>query len=106
MTTFLFSYRTPADYRPGRPGAVDAWNTFFQALGTDLVDPGNPVFESTTLGTCGGDAVRLGGFSLVTADDLDAAVVMAKACPVVEQGGGVEVGVITEISVDGRLRAS
>jgi hypothetical protein len=103
MTTFLYSYRMPVNYTPGRPGAVEAWTTFFEGLGSHLVDPGNPVFESTTLGTCGTDAVRFGGFSLVTADDLETAVTMAKGCPVLEAGGGVEIGVITEIYRDNRL---
>jgi hypothetical protein len=99
MMTFLFSYRSPADYQP-RPDTRDAWSSFFEGMGTNLVDRGNPVFESTTLGTCESDTVRLGGYSLVTADDLDAAVAIAKACPFLSQGGGVEIGVITEIYRD------
>ena len=105
MTTFLFSYRMPVDYTPGRPGAAEAWTTYFESLGPNLADPGNPVFTSTALGACTGDSVRLGGFSLITADDLETAVTMAKDCPVLQSGGGVEVGVITEIYRDGRLVA-
>ena len=66
-------------------------------MGANLADPGNPVVESTRLGTCESGMGRLGGYSLVTADGLDAAVAMAKACPFIWQGGGVEIGVITEI---------
>ncbi|HEY7947277.1 MAG TPA: hypothetical protein VID75_06355 [Acidimicrobiales bacterium] len=105
MTTFLFSYRMPLDYTPGRPGAPEAWKAFFDSLGPDLVDPGNPVFESTGLGTSSDDATRLGGYSLVSADDLESAVTMAKGCPALEAGGGVEVGLITEIFSDKRLAA-
>ena len=105
MTTFLFSYRMPVDYKPGRSGAMEAWGTFFESIGPDLVDPGNPVFESSALGTCDTDRVRLGGFSLVTAEDLGAAVTLAKTCPILAEGGGVEIGLITEIYHDKRLVA-
>jgi hypothetical protein len=103
MTTYLFSYRMPSDYTPGDPDAAKAWGSFFEGIGSNLVDVGNPTFESTSLGTCGSSTTHLGGFSLVTADDLEAAVAMAKASPAVANGGGVEVGVITEIYRDRRL---
>jgi hypothetical protein len=102
MTTFLFSYRMPTDYTPGNPDAAKAWGSFFEGIGSQLVDVGNPTFESTSLGTCDSSTTHLGGFSLVTADDLEAAVAMAKASPAVANGGGVEVGVITEIYPDKR----
>jgi hypothetical protein len=103
MTKFLYSYRMPVDYQPRRPEAVEAWRMFFDSLGPNLVDPGNPVFESSALGITGTGSARLGGYSLLTADDLDAAVAMAKGCPTLGEGGGVEVGVLTEVFRDGRL---
>jgi hypothetical protein len=105
MTTYLFSYRMPADYTPGRPGIHEAWQSFFEGIGSSLVDPGNPTFESTELGTCESATTRLGGFSLVTADDFEAAVAIAKACPALAEGGGVEVGAVTEIYPSNRLIA-
>ncbi|HEV3131476.1 MAG TPA: hypothetical protein VGY51_05890 [Acidimicrobiales bacterium] len=105
MTKFLYSYRMAVNYQPGRPQAVEAWRAFFESLGANLVDPGNPVFESGALGITGNGSVRLGGYSLLTADDLDAAVAMAKGCPALGEGGGVEVGVLTEVYRDGRLTA-
>lgn len=94
MTTYLFTYRAPLGYQGG-PDALDAWNAFFEGLGDHLVDAGNPVFERSTLGNCGADIAPLGGYSLIRADDLPSAVELAKSCPILEQGGGVEVGVIT-----------
>jgi hypothetical protein len=35
---------------------------------------------------------RIGGYLAVTADDLDAALAVAKGCPSVGLGGGIEVG--------------
>lgn len=52
---------------------------------------GNPVFERITVGSSPGETV-LGGYSLITAEDLEAAVALAKGCPILERGGAVEVG--------------
>ncbi len=95
MTTFLFTYRMPRNYRPGRPEAMAAWNAWFEGMGDHVADRGNPVFESSTLGKCGADT-GLGGYSLITADDLEAALTLAKGCPALAEDAGVEVGVITE----------
>ena len=46
--------------------AIEAW---FKQLGSQLVDPGNPVFERTPVGTCG-TPLPLDGYTLVTASDL------------------------------------
>jgi hypothetical protein len=97
MSTFLFSYRMPIGYTPGEPGVVDVWNAWFEGLGASVVTRGNPVFESTSLGDCGA-GTTLGGYSIVTADDLEAAVAMAKRCPALRNAhAGIEVGVITEL---------
>lgn len=105
MTMYLFSYRMPTDYKPGNPDAAKAWGSFFEGIGSDLVDPGNPTFEATSLGDCESATTHLGGFSLVSAEDLEEAMAIAKACPAVANGGGVEVGVVTEIYPDRRLIA-
>jgi hypothetical protein len=44
-----------------------------------------------------GPSTRLGGYSIVTADDLDAALSLAKSCPSIERGGGVEVGLLADL---------
>jgi hypothetical protein len=99
MATYLFSYRLPADYTPGDPDPdqLEAWTAWFETMGSSVVDRGNPIFASTTLGTAGADT-KLGGYSLVSADDLEAAAALAKGCPVLGyEGGAVEVGEITVI---------
>jgi YCII-related domain len=98
MATFLLSYRMPRDYAHGRPGVAETWQAWFAGLGTSLAERGNPTFESAALGECG-PGTKLGGFSLITADDLESAIALAKSCPAVQSGaGGVEVGVIPEPS--------
>jgi hypothetical protein len=37
----------------------------------------------------------LGGYTLITADSLDAAVALAEGHPLITRGGGVEVGELT-----------
>jgi hypothetical protein len=78
----------------GSADAMAAWNAWFQRLGPNLVDRGNPVFDRTALGNCGGDTV-LGGYTLVNAENLDEAITLARTCPVLLEGGGVEVGELT-----------
>ncbi len=40
----------------------------------------------------------LGGYTLVTADNLDAAVALTDRCPAPDYGGGVEVGALLELN--------
>jgi hypothetical protein len=70
------------------------WEAWFQKLGASVLDRGNPVFDGTTVGDTGPTTV-LGGYTLISADDLEAAVALAKGSPVIRHGGGVEVGEIT-----------
>jgi hypothetical protein len=99
MTTYLLAYRTPQGYTPGGDDATAAWNTFFEGIKDHVVDPGNPVFSRTSLGDCGVGVNPLGGYSVVEADDLEAAATLAKDCPVLAIGGGVEVGEITNLDI-------
>jgi hypothetical protein len=96
MAEFIFTYRTPADYTPGTPDGIAAWNAWFQGMGSQLRDLGKPVFNRATAGDSA-DGARLGGYSLVTAENLDEALTLAKGCPIVAAGGGVEVGELADL---------
>jgi hypothetical protein len=95
MNTYLLVYRHPENYT-GTADTAAAWKTWFKQLGSQLVDPGNPVFERTSVGMCG-TPLPLDGYTLVTASDLAEAVELAKGCPIIKAGGGVEVGLLTPI---------
>ncbi len=97
MTTYLFCYRMPASYQPGNPDVAKKWGEWFAGMGDALIDRGNPVFESSTLGQADG-TTQLGGYSLVRAETLDAALALAAGCPVPSSGCGVEVGVLTPLA--------
>lgn len=93
MSTFVFAYRAP-EGATGSPDGIAEWRAWFEELGAAVADRGNPVFERSALGNCGTGTV-LGGYSLITADDLEAAVTLAKGSPALAHGGGVEVGALT-----------
>ena len=99
MPTYVFSYRNSKGHDAmARPEDLAAWGTFLNnVIAPSVVDPGFPVFEpATVLGTAG-EATQLGGYSIVTADDLETAVCMAKHCPTLSSGGGVEVGLLATL---------
>jgi hypothetical protein len=66
-----------------------AWNAWFQGLGDSVVDIGNPFGASSAVN--GGGTSGLTGYSIISADGLDAAVGSASSCPIIEGGGSVEV---------------
>ena len=99
MSTFIFSYRAPGEYVAFQPDTVGAWMAWFGSFGPDLVEAGQPVGEARQIGDCGADS-RLGGFTVVTADDLDAAVELAEGCPGLQHGFGVEIGALVPVGGD------
>lgn len=79
-----------------------AWGAWFGSLGDAVVDGGNPTGPSQTLAsdgstTVGGGANPISGYSLINATDLDAAVSLAKGCPVLASGGTIEVAETIEM---------
>lgn len=96
MTLYVIVNRVPEDYR-GAPESTAAWNAWFDELGESLVDRGNPVFTRESLGGCGAGSV-LGGYTVVSAPDLEAAVALARDCPALKIGGGVEVGELLRLN--------
>ena len=89
MSTYLFTFRAPADYAPSA-STFDAWATWQRQLGARLKDRGNPGFAAATVGASVA-GTTLGGYSLIRAGDLDAAVALARGCPLLPHGGAVEI---------------
>jgi YCII-related domain len=96
MPTYLFTYRAPKDYT-GSAAAHDAWSAWYQRLGANLRDRGNPCFKAGTVGACDSETTSLGGYSLIRARDLQQAIALAEGCPAVQDAGGVEVGEVTNL---------
>jgi len=96
MANYLFAYSGGgmAQTDSEREAAMAAWGAWFAGLGPAIVDAGNPFGPSASVGSAGATgaaATGLTGYSILTADSLDAAAELAKGCPVFASGGKVDV---------------
>ena len=91
MGKYVFTYSggSMAETDAERETAMAAWGAWFERLGPAVLDIGNPFAGSTAVGA--GAPNGLTGYSIVSADSLDAAAQLAQSCPVLEHGGGVGV---------------
>jgi hypothetical protein len=74
--------------------AMDAWNAWYGGLGDAVVDHGSPTAASKAIAPDGGVSEGeswLTGYSIITAESLDAAVEACRAHPHLEAGGSVNV---------------
>ena len=62
---YVISYRATKDYAPGREDDMAAWAAWFQSIGNNLVDFGNPVRDAIQIGDCGAGQ-RLRGYSVIS----------------------------------------
>jgi YCII-related domain len=97
MTNFVLAYTggKSGDTPEEQQTIMSAWTAWMQGLGDNLVDAGNPFAGSASIAADGStsDSGRSGlsGYSIVSADDLAAATVLAKDCPQLASGGAIEV---------------
>lgn len=97
MANYLLAYTGGgmAQTDTEREAAMAAWGQWFQSLGSAVVDAGAPFGPSAAVspnGSGGGAATTgLTGYSILTADSIDAAGELAKGCPVFANGGKVDV---------------
>ena len=104
MPEFIFAYHGGGMPETPEEGAkvMAAWGAWMEGLGDNLVNPGNPVGMSKTVSAKGvednGGSNPLSGFTIVKADDIDAACKMAAGCPMVVDGTGTaEVAAVVEM---------
>jgi hypothetical protein len=97
MTKYIFAYhggKAPESPEEGQK-VMQLWMDWFAGLGDAVADGGNPLGMSKTVSSGGvaddGGTNPISGYSLVNAADMDAAVAMAKDCPMLADGGSVEV---------------
>jgi hypothetical protein len=95
VAKFLFAYRGGQGVaaEADRAAEMAKWGAWFGQLGDAVVDGGNP-FAGSTAVTSGGTASAasgLGGYSIVTATSLAEAARLTEGCPVLDQGGTVDV---------------
>ncbi len=103
MAEYLFVYHGGGMPDTPEEGArvMAAWQAWYGAMGEAVSQGGAPVGMSKTVSGSGvtddGGANPASGFTVVTADSHDAAVEMAKGCPILESGGTVEVAACMEM---------
>lgn len=96
MNTYLLVHRHPQNYA-GSAETRAKWENWFAQLGDALVDLGNPVLDGrSAVGTIG-DVLPLGGYTLIQAKNLEEAARLAQGCPILSEGGGVEIGRLTPV---------
>ena len=103
MTKFVFAYHGgPQSMSPEEGRAhMGEWMAWMSGLGDAVVDRGLPFGKSMTVGpngvTEGGGPNPLSGYTLVAANDMAAALEMAKRCPHIAIGGTIEVAPALEM---------
>ncbi len=95
MAKYLLAYRGGGmpEGEAAQAQVMAAWEAWFTKLGPATADQGNPVGHARTIGADGSvrDGGTLSGYSIISADSLDAAVALAKGCPVLAGGASIEV---------------
>jgi hypothetical protein len=103
LAKYLFVYHgggKPESEEEGQQ-AMEAWGQWFGSMGSSVVDGGNPVGQSTTVNSDGSVADDGGpnpttGYGVFAASSLEEAIEMAKGCPILADGGSVELAEMFE----------
>jgi hypothetical protein len=97
MANYMLAYKggSMAATDEEREVAMAAWGAWFGGLGAAVVDAGNPFGAAATVAgdtsVSEGAPSALTGYSVLSADSLQAAGELVKGCPVLVAGGSVEV---------------
>ena len=102
MPQFIYAYHGGKMPETQEEGAklMARWETWLGGLGDSVVNPGNPVGMSKTIGAEGvtddGGSNPLSGFSILQADSIEAAIKLSEGCPHLDHGT-IEVAEIIEM---------
>ncbi len=92
---FLYLGGTPPSNPEEGKKVMDAWMAWFGRVGSQIVDGGAPFGPRKTIG--GSASSGAGGYSIMSADSLDAAVHLTDAHPHLMSGGSIEICEIAPI---------
>jgi hypothetical protein len=101
MTKYVIAYHGGRKFESPQDGAayMAKWKAWMGGLGGAMVDPGMPLGAGKSIGPSGvtdRGPDMLTGFSVVTAESLDAAVALAGQCPHLDHGA-IEVAEMMEM---------
>lgn len=97
MSNFMLAFHGGKMPETPEEGAkiMAKWGVWMEGLGSALVNPGAILGMSKTLAASGvsddGGANPLSGYMIIKADNIDAAIEMGKTCPIIENGGTIEI---------------
>lgn len=100
MAKYIFAYHGGGSMANATPEeskkVMDAWGAWFGSMGKAVIDGGNPCGPSSTVKgdgalVAGGGANPLSGYSLIEAASLEDAHKKAKGCPILKNGGTIEI---------------
>lgn len=110
MSKYVFVYHapmTPADAAPPSPEQMEAvmgeWNAWAGKVGEGMVDFGTPLAGGVRVTPAGTEPStrEVAGYSIIEANDLDAALELAKSHPHLNMPGGCEIEVHEAQAVPG-----
>ena len=82
---------------------MEQWKAWAAGLNDSLVNPGTPLGKSRTVSSSGvaddGGSNPISGYSVLKADDIDAAVELVKGCPFLDIGGSLEVAEMIDMKM-------
>jgi hypothetical protein len=97
MTNYVLVYSggSMPETEAEQNAVMAAWGAWYEGLGSAVADGGNPFGLSTSVASDGsvsqGAPSALSGYTVISADSLDAATKHAKSCPILASGGRVDV---------------
>ena len=103
MAKFMFIYHggSAPETEDAQNAAMAAWGAWIEAYASTMSDPGAPVGMSKTVLSDGVEdsdgANPASGYAFVEVESIEAAIEIAKGCPILEDGGSVEVAPVLEM---------
>ena len=103
MPNYIIAYHGGKKPESPEEGAkhMAKWKAWVGGLGDAAVNPGTPLGKSRIVSSAGvsddGGPNPMSGFSVVKAESMDAALEMAKRCPVLDIDGTLEVAEMMEM---------
>ena len=80
---------------------LSKYRVWLSSLGESAVSPANPLKGTSTVNSDGtvttGSTTSMSGFTIIEADSMEAALLIAKACPFLDIGGSLEVSELVEM---------
>ena len=77
------------------------YKEWLSSLGDSAVSPANPFKDTSTVNSDGtvttGSTTSMSGFTIIEADSMETALLIAKACPFLDIGGSLEVSELMQM---------